>query len=105
MATTPTTKALDQLIIRLARNHQTVKHLTKKINSYTYEPKNHECFIKLNRLRINLNELQKDQAQSLEQIQGHKQLTIDFEHEATVLLNRFQQLEKDIAAYLLKHTA
>lgn len=42
----------DSLIFRLERNHQRVLRLAKNLNSYRYEPKDYECFVRLRDLLL-----------------------------------------------------
>ena len=69
MPTTESKKDLEQLILRLERNHQCVLRMTKALNSYRYEPKNYECFIKLRELKSAFSRLAQDQLSLFDEIQ------------------------------------
>ncbi len=101
MTTTGTKKDLEQLVIRLERNHESVLRLRNKMNSYRYEPKDYECFIKLRNLRSNIKELIRDERLLIDQLKGE---AIEFKESNALIdtiLMRYKQLDADIAGYLL----
>jgi len=94
-------KDLDQLVVRLERNHKCVLRLSQKMNSYIYEPKDYECFIKLRELRMGLKELANRQMELFDELQRN---VYDFKEavkNVEDLLKRFANLERDLASYLL----
>ncbi|GMN05158.1 hypothetical protein MTsPCn5_05460 [Croceitalea sp. MTPC5] len=101
MTVTSDIKDLDQLVVRLERNHKCVLRLSKKMNSYIYEPRNYECFIRLRDLRVSLKELAKDHMQLFNELQHE-----DYDFKEAVknvegLLKRFKKFDRDLAQYVL----
>ncbi|MDT0607624.1 hypothetical protein [Croceitalea rosinachiae] len=101
MTTVGAIKDLDQLVVRLERNHRCVLRQINKMNSYRFEPKDYECFIRLRDLRLSLKQLSQDQMNLFDQLQRN---TYQF-NEATELveevLQRFKKIEGELASYLL----
>ena len=90
----------DQLI-RLKRNHKNLLCLNSKMNSYRYEPKNYECFIRLRDLRQRLNEMVTAQTNLIDRI---SQKNIDGKAAIAMVLSAikdYQQLDGEVASYLL----
>ena len=95
-------KGMDQLVVRLERNHKCVLRLARKLNSYKYEPRNYDCFIRLRDLRAGLTALGNDQMQLFDAMQ-HRNLSFDdAEKQLNLLMHRYQQLESDMAGYILE---
>ncbi|MEX0314840.1 MAG: hypothetical protein AB3N18_11725 [Allomuricauda sp.] len=95
------TSQIQEALIRLERNHNTVKSFTKKLNSYTCEPNNSSCFEKFYDLKRNFQVFNVHQNRISALI---KEKTMHFEmldKEIKMQLKRFKQLEADIASYLL----
>ena len=101
MTATGAIKDLDQLVVRLERNHQCVLRQIQKMNSYRYEPKDYECFIRLRDLRLNLQELSENQIKLFDTLHEN---TLELNQAVKLVedvLNRFKQLETELASYLL----
>ena len=92
---------IDRLVVRLERNHQYVLRLARKLNSYKYEPRNYDCFIRLRDLRTGFDALAKDQMQLFDAMQHRNLNYADSEKQLHSLMHRFRQLESDMAAYVL----
>ena len=101
MTTTGAVKDLDQLVVRLERNHQCVLRQIQKMNSYRYEPKDYECFIRLRDLRSNLKELSKDQMQLFDKLQRNVYELNEASQLVEDTLQRFKNIESALASYLL----
>ncbi|WP_350285773.1 hypothetical protein [uncultured Croceitalea sp.] len=101
MANTATHTDLEQMILRLERNHKCVLRLRSKINSYHYEPKDYECFIRLRNLRFDLKELSEDQMELFDILQRNHFTTEEATLQVNAMLVRYQELDKQIASYLL----
>lgn len=102
MTATDTTKDFEQLLVRLERNHTCVLRLTQNLNSYRYEPKNYECFVKLRELRTGFSKLAEEQKMLLYSIKHH---TMDFEvalDQVEKSIKKSNGLEQGMAAYLLE---
>ena len=100
--TTEIIKSLDELMLRLERNHKSTLRLQGIANSYRYEPKNYECFLIIRRLRTNLNQLIQDQITLIDQF---KEQSIGVKESHTLIdamLLRYKQLDSEIAGYLLE---
>lgn len=102
LASNSIVKDFDQLVIRLERNHKWVLRLARKLNSYKYEPRNYECFIRLRDLRSGFNELAQDQMVLFDEIQHRNLIFENAEKKIDTLLHRFHQLENDMASYILE---
>lgn len=101
MTSSETLKDFEQLVFRLERNHKCVLRLSKSLDSYKYEPKNYDCFIKLRELKNSFSDLAKQQMTLFDAIQHQ---TIKFKiavERVDHSIERFQQLEKGMAEYLL----
>jgi hypothetical protein len=91
----------EQLSLRLERNHQCVLRLSKNLNSYTYEPKNYECFTRLRELKSAFSDLAEKQKELFDKMQ-HQLVTIDVAREAVEQsIEHYHKLEKGMAKYLL----
>lgn len=92
-----------ELLIRMERNHEIIQRLSKKLCSYTCEPKCPSSFEKYNDLKRNFKLFEKYQNQITSLIQGKKTgMVHGLELEVQLHLKRFRELEADIAAYLLE---
>lgn len=90
----------DQLI-RLKRNHKNLLCLNSKMNSYRYEPKDYECFMRLRELRQRLNDMVMAQAKLMDDI-AHKEIDGQKRMELVVkAIEDYQDLDGKVAAYLL----
>ena len=95
------TSQIQEALIRLERNNNTVRSFAKKLNSYTCEPNNSSCFEKFYNLKRNFQLFNAHQnrisALIKEKTTHYKRL----DEEVKMQLKRFKQLEADIASYLL----
>lgn len=101
MTTTEPTLDFEKLIFRLERNHKCVLRLAKKLNSYTYEPKNYECFIKLRELKTGFSMLAQKQMVLFDQIQHNALQFKDASEKVENSIQQYHELEKGMAEYLL----
>lgn len=92
---------LQDLLVRMERNYNVIQRLSKKLNSYTYEPKNHSCFEKLYDLKLNFKMFMGHQNRIVEQLKLKKEESDALVDEIKLHIERFKELEKEIAAYLL----
>lgn len=101
MTATEAKNDFDLLIFRLERNHKCVLRMSKNLNSYKYEPKNYDCFLKFRELKGMFQQLAEDQMVLFDLIQ-HKELDLQTAvQKVDASLQRFNTLEKEMAAYLL----
>ena len=88
--------------VRLERNHQSVLRLLEQMNSYRYEPRSYEGFVRLQDIRMGLRALAAEQRLLLETIQGALEDGETAQVKAEKCIGTFRALEKDIAAYRLE---
>ena len=93
---------VQELLVRLERNNKVIQRLSKKLCSYTCEPNNPSCFEKLYEIKKEFKVFAKHQKQLMEHLRISKEKNPEINHEVEVHLERFQQLERDIAEYLLE---
>ena len=105
VTTTETTKDLDQLVVRLERNHRCVLRQLQNINSYRYEPKDYECFVRLQDLRAGIKQLAEDQMLLFDRLQRKAFSLEEAIQKVNDLLARFKILESELASYLLDRGA
>lgn len=92
-----------ELLIRMERNHEVIQRLSKKLCSYTYEPKCPSSFEKYNDLKRNFKLFEKYQKNIMDLIHRKKIGAVQgLELEVQLHLKRFKQLETEIASYLLE---
>jgi len=99
--TTKGIKDLDQLVVRLERNHKSVLRQIKKMNSYRYEPKDYECFIRLRDIRLNLKQLAESQMDLFDNLQRNRYDFDDATERVEELLLRFKESESELVRYLI----
>src|SRR5690606_23832755 len=90
------------LWVRMERNHEIIQKLSLKLSGYTYEPKCAKHFEKYNALRANFKafgEHQKALWNKMSQKEDFRDGEV--ERELHLQLDRYRQLESDIADYLL----
>ncbi|WP_097045439.1 hypothetical protein [Flagellimonas pacifica] len=95
------TEQLQGLLIRMERNNNIVRQLSKKINAYTSEPTNPSRFEKLHELRRGFMFFNAQQKHIMGLIEQRRVSSIKLKEDIKLHLNQFKKLEKDIAAYLL----
>ncbi|NAY90899.1 hypothetical protein GTQ34_03115 [Muricauda sp. JGD-17] len=95
------TKEIQELLIRMERNNNLVQRLSRKLNSYTCEPNNRSCFEKLDNLRRSFRVFKDQQNHLLRLLHQKKEQTEQMEGQIKLHLQRFKDLEKEIAAYIL----
>ncbi|MEP4947911.1 MAG: hypothetical protein ABJU26_10240, partial [Flavobacteriaceae bacterium] len=96
------TVPIQEMLIRMERNNSIIQQLFKKLNSYTCEPTSSSCFEKLYELKNNFKVFSNQQThidQLLKQKQG---MAGGLKKDIQLHLNRFKELEKDMASYLLE---
>lgn len=92
---------LDQLILRLERNHKSVLRISTKLQFYTIEPTNMESFEKLRGLRMGFRDLARDQILLFEILKNGKTIREVLIEKLDKLQTRFSELEHELASYLL----
>ena len=92
----------DSLVLRLERNHQCVLRLAKNLNSYRYEPKDYECFVRLRDLKTSFTALAKKQMLLFDEIQYKNLPFPQITERVEATIKEFHRLEKDMASYLLQ---
>lgn len=95
------THQVQELLVRLERNNKIVQRLSKKLCSYTCEPNNPSCFEKLYEIKNSFKVFAKHQSDIVELLKTKKDEAPELDRKIELHLERFQQLEKDIAGYLL----
>lgn len=91
-----------ELMVRMERNNKTVQRLSKKLGSYTCEPKNRTSFEQFNEIKQRFNSFSNHQKRLMELLQQKKNgLSDSLEKEIQQHLKRYRELESAIAAYLL----
>nr|WP_299382341.1 hypothetical protein [Allomuricauda sp.] len=96
-----TTESIQDLIVQMERNHTAVQRFSKKVNSYTCEPTNSSCFEKLYELRQAFKVFIIQQNRIMGLLKQRKVGAQNLKSDILQQLERFKQLEQDIAAYLL----
>lgn len=91
-----------ELLVRMERNNEVIQRLSRKLCSYTYEPRCASHFEKYNELKNNFKMFEKHQKQIMSMIQRKKGGTVyGLDRDIQLHLKRFKQMEGDIADYLL----
>lgn len=93
--------SIQDLLIRMERNNNIIQRLTKKINSYTCEPRDYSCFEKLYELKQNFKTYTGQQHRIMDLLKQKKVEVKSLKADIQLHLERFKRLEQDIAAYLL----
>lgn len=101
MTATGAIKDLDQLVVRLERNHKCVLRQISKMNSYRYEPKDYECFIRLRGLRADFKELSENQMELFDGLQHNEYDLKTATRLVEKMLQDFKEIESKLAHYLL----
>ena len=96
------TYEVQELLVRLERNNKVIQRLSKKLCSYTCEPNNPSCFEKLYEIKNKFKVFAKHQKQITELLKSRKAEAPELDRDIEIHLERFKQLEKDIAAYLME---
>ncbi|MEM9647210.1 MAG: hypothetical protein AAF969_01935 [Bacteroidota bacterium] len=100
-ATEQQREQFQELVIRLERNNNMIQRLSKKVNSYTCEPNNSSCFEKLYDLRHSFKVFSAQQKQIVSLLNQNTGEGQKLHGDIQSHLERFKELERDIAAYLL----
>ena len=91
-----------ELLALMQRNHEVIQRLSKKLCSYTYEPKCASHFEKYLKLKNSFKTFEKHQKQINEMAVRRKSgIVHNLDLEIQLHLNRFKQLQAEIAEYLL----
>ncbi|MFD2098561.1 hypothetical protein [Flagellimonas iocasae] len=95
------TYEVQELLVRLERNNKVIQRLSKKLCSYTCEPNNPSCFEKFYELKNKFKVFAKYQKQIVEALKAREFESPELDRDIELHLERYKQLEKDIAGYLL----
>ena len=95
------THQVQELLVRLERNNKVIQRLSKKLCSYTCEPNNPSCFEKLYEIKHDLRIFANHQEHILALLKTKKDETPELDRKIELHLERFKQLEEDIARYFL----
>ena len=96
------TRTKQELLVRMERNNATIQRLSKKLGSYTYEPKCPSDFERFNTLKNGFKIFSRHQKEIMDLIQKQNgEIGEVLEMEVREQLGRFKKLESDFAAYLL----
>ncbi|MGW9686319.1 hypothetical protein [Flagellimonas sp. 2504JD1-5] len=95
------TGQIQELLIRMDRNNTIIQKLSKKLNSYTCEPHDSACFEKLYVLKHNFEQFNTHQGRLMALLKTKPKLTSEINADIKKHLERFGELEKDMAAYVL----
>ncbi|WP_067034177.1 hypothetical protein [Allomuricauda sp. CP2A] len=96
------THQVQELLVRLERNNKIIQRLSKKLASYICEPNNPSCFDKMYEIKHGFRIFAKHQAHIIELLKTKKDEAPELDRKIELHLERFKQLEKDIAGYLLE---
>ncbi|RDY61506.1 hypothetical protein [Flagellimonas nanhaiensis] len=91
---------IQELLIRLERCNHIVPRLNKRLNSYTCEPKNPNHFEKLYGLKQDFRAFAREQNRIMELAKQKGEVNFS-KHDIQLHLDRFKELQREIAAYLL----
>ncbi|MGX1930094.1 hypothetical protein [Flagellimonas sp. 2504JD4-2] len=92
---------IQELLIRMDRNHTIIQTLSKKLNSYTCEPHDSSCFEKFYALKHSFKQFDLNQNRIMDLLKKKSDMVSNLETEIKEHLKRFDELEKGMAAYLL----
>lgn len=97
--------AINEMLFRLERNHTEIQMLLGKLNSYTCEPTDYECFKRLRDLRDEIAVLKKKHSElfqtiELKQLGSQAALIKEMQSQIT----SFKELDRKIGAYLMDTT-
>ena len=94
------TMKMHELLIRLERCSHIVPRLGKRLNSYICEPKNPSHFEKLYSLKQDFKVFVHQQNKIVELVKQNERAD-SLKNDIQLHLNRFKELQQQIAAYLL----
>lgn len=94
-------QTIDEMMLRMQRNHNIIQRLRKKLNSYTCEPRDSVCFDKLYDLRQSFKSFAIHQIRIMDLMDKNKIESKQLRPEIQKHLDRFKLLEQEIASYLL----
>jgi two-component sensor histidine kinase len=96
------TSVVNELLFKLERNHTEIQTLLARINSYTCEPTNYECFERLRDLRDDIESLKTSHLKLFREI-DLKQLNReeDLVTKMRSQIEAFKELDYKIGAYLI----
>lgn len=97
------TTQIQDVLVRMDRNYATIKSMSKKLGSYTYEPRDPSCFEKLYNLKLGFRSFMANQNRISALLQNKSALNTNLSSEIGQHLQQFSKLERDIAAYLLEN--
>jgi two-component sensor histidine kinase len=96
------TSDVNELLFRLERNHTEIQTLLARLNSYTCEPTNYECFERLRDLRDDIESLKASHLElfreiDAKQLNGEEDLVAKMRHQ----IKAFKELDTKIGIYVL----
>lgn len=97
---------INEMRFKLERNHTEIQTLLDKLNSYTCEPTNYECFERLRNLRDDIQNLKKEHLKlfsrfDIKQWKSSEDLLEIMRNQIT----SFKELDRKIGAYLIDTTS
>lgn len=92
---------IQELLIRMERNGNTIQRLFKQLSSYTCEPNNYSCFEKLYDLKQNFQAFFKEQKHIVAELKREHVEAKHLNSDVQLHLQKFKQLEMQMAQYLL----
>ncbi len=92
---------IDQLFMKLERNHNRLQKFLLKLNSYTCEPTDYHCFMQVHTLKDDLNDLIADQEKLFGKLRQKISLKKNYLDKMDLFDKRFEELEQGMAEYLL----
>ena len=92
---------IHQLFMKLERNHSLLKKFLVKLNSYTCEPTDYNCFIQVGKLKEELKDLIAEQEKLFGRLRQKVSLKKSYLERMDMFNKRFEKLEQGMAEYLL----
>ncbi|WP_394971885.1 hypothetical protein [uncultured Croceitalea sp.] len=101
-STKKNTSVVNELLCKLERNHTEIQTLLVRLNSYTCEPTNYECFERLRDLRDDIESLKKRHLElfrtiDLNQLDKQEELVEKMQNQ----IASFKELDSKIGAYVI----
>lgn len=93
-------KSIHELGLRMERDHFRLRNFLVKLNSYTCEPKDYNCFLVSSTLKTDITNLMEIQTELIQKIRKVKVLTKVDERMIASCLRDYKQLELDFTTYL-----
>lgn len=90
----------EQLIFKLERNHRCVLRWAKDLNSYRFEPRNYEGYVKLRELKRAFVDLTEKQSRIIDAMHYQNVPLQEASEEVEDSIQQYHSLERAIAEYL-----